>query len=50
MKKKFIGKKIGKIISAIICLLVAIIFWFFVKYSKIDSSTAMNLITAFFRI
>lgn len=48
MKKKFLGKKIGKIISAILCLLVAMIFWFFVKYAKIDSSTALNLISAWF--
>lgn len=34
MKNKFLGTKIGAILSTILCLIVAIAFWFFVKYSQ----------------
>ena len=49
MKKKLFGIKIGTIISAILCLIVAVVFWFFVEYSKMNSPEAEALILDFLR-
>lgn len=38
MKKKFFGIKIGTILSTLLCLIVAIVFWFFVEYSALDAT------------
>ena len=37
MKKKFFGIKIGTIFSILLCLIAAVLFWFFVEYSALDS-------------
>lgn len=44
MKKKGSGVKIGTVVSAILCLIAAVIFWFVVEYSKYDASTAADLL------
>lgn len=44
MKRKFFGIKIGTIFSAILCLIVAVVFWFFVEYSKINSHDAQAFV------
>lgn len=46
MKRKFCGIKIGTILSAILCLIAAVIFWFFVQYSRIDTHEAQTLVKA----
>ena len=35
MKKKSFGKKLGKILFAICCIILAFAFWFIVKYNHL---------------
>lgn len=42
MKKKFFGIKIGTIFSALLCLIAAIIFWFFVEYSALNAAELLE--------
>ena len=44
MKKKFFGIKIGKILFALACLVLAVVFWFAVKYDLLDASSLSNII------
>ena len=44
MKKKFLGIKIGTILSVILCFLFAVVFWLFVKYA--ESAAIRALITS----
>lgn len=37
MKKKTLNPKVGKILLAIGCLLLAVVFWFAVKYGEMGS-------------
>lgn len=34
MNKKIFGIKIGTILSVVLCLAIAVVFWLFVKYSE----------------
>ena len=45
MKKKLFGIKIGSIFSMIICLIVAVAFWFFVEYFQLESTQVFNFVT-----
>ena len=38
MKKKFFGIKIGTIFSTLLCLIAAIVFWFFVEYTNLNAA------------
>ena len=38
MKKKLGGTKIGTIFSILLCLIAAVVFWFFVEYTEINTS------------
>lgn len=43
MKKKIFGIKISTILTVILCLIAAVVFWLFVKYSESESMvTAMR--------
>lgn len=44
MKKKFFGTKMRAVISVLLCLVFAVAFWFLVKYSQLDESTALSII------
>lgn len=38
MKKKFFGIRIGTIFLILLCLITAVMFWFFVEYSALNTS------------
>ena len=38
MKKKIFGVKFGTVLGVLLCVVVAVAFWFMVKYSQIDSA------------
>ena len=38
MNKKFLGIRIGTILSTLLCLIIAIVFWFFVEYSDLHAT------------
>lgn len=38
MKKKILGIKVGTILLVLACLILAVIFWFAVKYDLLDTS------------
>lgn len=40
MKKNFFELKIGTVISVVLCLVFAVLFWLFVKYSDAKSANA----------
>lgn len=42
MKKKIFGIKIGTILSVILCLVAAVLFWLFVKYSESGAALAIR--------
>ena len=44
MKKKFSGIKLGTVLSVIICLIFAVLFWLFVKYFDAESSQAVAML------
>lgn len=44
MKKRILNTKIGKILLAVSCLVLAIILWFFVKLIEYGASDAVSLI------
>lgn len=44
MKKKLFGSKFKAVISVILCLIFAVAFWFLVKYSQLDTTTALSII------
>jgi hypothetical protein len=48
MKKKVSGVKIGTVISAILCVIAALICWFVVEYSGYDGSTASTFANFWF--
>ena len=37
MKRKFFGIRIGTIFSILLCLIAAVVFWFFVEYSALEA-------------
>ena len=44
MKKKIFGIKIGSIFSLLLCLIAAVVFWFFVEYFSLVSSEALDIL------
>ena len=42
MKKKFFGIRIGTIFSILLCLIAAVLFWFFVEYSALEPSELID--------
>ena len=42
MKKKFFGIKIGTIFSTLLCLIAAVVFWFFVEYSALNAAEMLE--------
>ena len=42
-KKKLFGIKIGTIFSTLLCLVAAVIFWFFVEYSALNGSDVLDV-------
>ena len=46
MKRKIFGIKIGTILTVVFCLIAAVIFWLFVKYSGAGASlTASTMLS-----
>ncbi len=45
MKKKFSGIKLGTVLSVIICLILATLFWLLVKYFSPESEQALAMLT-----
>ena len=41
MKKKIFGIKLGTILSVILCFVLAVLFWLFVKYAEYDATAAI---------
>ena len=46
MKKKIFGIKIGTVVSVILCLIAAVLFWLFVGYYELQSSQAFASLAA----
>lgn len=46
MKKKFFGIRIGTIFSTLLCLIAAVIFWFFVEYSALNAAEMLEDLTS----
>ena len=45
MKKKFSGIKLSTVLSVILCLIFAILFWLIVKYTESEPRSAFAMIT-----
>ncbi len=44
MKKKIFGVKFGTILGVLLCAIVAVAFWFMVKYSQLESTEVVGLL------
>ena len=44
MKKRVLGIKIGTILTVVLSLCFAVLFWLFVKYSLSDTAQALSII------
>lgn len=49
MKKKIFGIKIGTILTVIVSLVAAVLFWLFVKYSQADAEQVLSMFPFDFR-
>lgn len=49
MNKKILGIRIGTILSVILSLITAVVFWLFVKYSESGAENASVAFSSFFR-
>ena len=47
MKKKFTGVKFSTILSVVLCLAFAILFWLLVKHAAVTESAAIGSILSF---
>lgn len=45
MKKKFSGIRLGTVLSVILCLIFATLFWLLVKYFDAESEQALAMLT-----
>lgn len=43
MKKRSFGLKLSTIFTAVICLIVAVLFWLFVKYDEFENLEALKM-------
>ena len=46
MKKKLFGNNIGTFFTIIICLIVAVIFWFFVEFFSSEGIQLLNSVSS----
>ena len=46
MKKNSLGLTIGTVLTVIVCIIAAVLFWLFVKYSELDSALALKTVFA----
>lgn len=49
MKKKIFGIKIGTVLTWLFCLIAAVLFWLFVKYSDVSAAQLFKCLRFDFR-
>ena len=47
MKKRIFGIKVGRIFSTLLCLIAAILFWFFAKYAEANQEQSVSAMASF---
>lgn len=49
MNKKIFGIRIGTVLSVVVSLITAVVFWLFIKYSESDPDLAHSALASIFR-